>query len=540
MSSDEKDLTNESDDNEMVDVGIEVDDDNNNDALNTTSDDADLNAISEKKNKRSHDPKKKRSNRMFRRFLRRMDSIPLYLKVVSVLAFGLVFGSFIFGMMFLLFRTSPQEEEMNDNEASIGILGGMTNVPTERTTTSPTTSPTQLISEVPSGFPTILSSTFPTTYPSTFPSSKPSIYPSVHPTFEGQTHEPSEQHSAAPSLYPSNPPTGRPTTAFPTTFPTMEPTNWPTFSPTHAVVNFVVMGDVPYSVDEARLLTQQLKAMRRNHGEFMIHVGDINSAANDDCEEVLFRMVRNIMLQSKIPTIMIPGDNDWNECPDPEEAEYIWKFYFEDFVQTTNANWGETHGLDIRRDPNSHVNFSQLIGSVLFVGVHITGPPVRDQVEWDTRMADNVNWVEQSYFYYGESGSVQSVVVFGHANPRDIHRIFRKGLGNLCEAWAIPMMYIHGDGHTFFVNEGEETDFDCVHMMQIQVDRGRDADPLKITVDNQNPKPFTLKRGKFKQDNDKDDDDDDRRKLTPKEKYDRRQEFIQLMNELEDEMNITD
>ena len=48
------------------------------------------------------------------------------------------------------------------------------------------------------------------------------------------------------------------------------------------------------------------------------YVGDTQYAKIDDCQEYAYREASDILKKSKIPTFVIPGDNDINDCDDHE------------------------------------------------------------------------------------------------------------------------------------------------------------------------------------------------------------------------------
>ena len=89
--------------------------------------------------------------------------------------------------------------------------------------------------------------------------------------------------------------------------PSPNPTNAP---PEIKTVIFAAIGDVPYTNWEAKKLKTQMDELDET-AEFVIHVGDIRSAANNnDCYLSEFVEVAEILLRSPVPVFIIPGDND--------------------------------------------------------------------------------------------------------------------------------------------------------------------------------------------------------------------------------------
>ena len=80
-------------------------------------------------------------------------------------------------------------------------------------------------------------------------------------------------------------------------------------------VVFAAIGDVPYTNWEARKLKEQMDDLNEA-AEFLIHVGDMRSAANRDaCTLEEYEEVADILLRSRVPVFIILGDNDWYVPP---------------------------------------------------------------------------------------------------------------------------------------------------------------------------------------------------------------------------------
>merc|ERR1712151_255102 len=96
----------------------------------------------------------------------------------------------------------------------------------------------------------------------------------------------------------------------------------PTYNPTsREPVVFYAMGDMPYTPEEDKAFPLQISGLSAdaNQGaEFLVHVGDfINHKIKvaDQCPEWRYKMVRDVLKKSPVKTFIIPGDNDWNDCP---------------------------------------------------------------------------------------------------------------------------------------------------------------------------------------------------------------------------------
>ena len=119
-----------------------------------------------------------------------------------------------------------------------------------------------------------------------------------------------------------------------------------------ALVTFYAMGDVPYAPAEDLKLPQQITDLPTD-AEFVIHVGDIKRGAAP-CDENVYQKVSGMLSKSKSPVFIIPGDNEWNDCTDPNQAWQYWNQYFMRFDQ----QWH--HQLPVFRQVEQEANFSFL------------------------------------------------------------------------------------------------------------------------------------------------------------------------------------
>ena len=193
--------------------------------------------------------------------------------------------------------------------------------------------------------PTTSLAAHPTTNGPSLPTPHPTVLPSTPPTLLPPTNHPSLP-STHPSTLPSTPPTTLPTTtqtSFPTTLPsttkddttpmarkpsaspTPSSAPTPTISPTsiesshgcgHAlalgqaacnVTIFYAIADVPYSSTEALALPSQVQSLPDN-AEFLIHLGDIRSAAKEnDCVLSDYQNIAATLKLSRVPVFLVPG-----------------------------------------------------------------------------------------------------------------------------------------------------------------------------------------------------------------------------------------
>lgn len=106
--------------------------------------------------------------------------------------------------------------------------------------------------------------------------------------------------------------------AIETKSPSHNPTKKPSSAPVDTYTMFHLIADCPYDDNERdNLMPEHIKNLQPE-AEFLIHLGDTQYAKVDDCQEYAYREASDILKKSKIPTFVIPGDNDINDCDDHE------------------------------------------------------------------------------------------------------------------------------------------------------------------------------------------------------------------------------
>lgn len=245
---------------------------------------------------------------------------------------------------------------------------------------------------------------------------------------------------------------------------------------------FYAMGDVPYSDADDVLLPKQIAELPSD-GEFLIHVGDIKPGGAA-CDEAVFAKVSGMLSKSRLPVFIIPGDNEWNDCADPNSAWSHWHDHFMRFDQ----HWH--HRLGVFRQLEREENFSFVSEGVLFIGLNLVGGALHDADEWKRRHAQNVDWTRRNFARFGDD--VYAVVIFGHAHPRIDHSDYFEPLSKQATQLAKPILYLHGDGHRWI----KDRPFQAKNILRVQVDQGGIAPPLKVVVTADPKEPFLFDRRK--------------------------------------------
>jgi hypothetical protein len=280
-----------------------------------------------------------------------------------------------------------------------------------------------------------------------------------------------------PTSVPSRSPTSEPTNQ-PTPHPSPAPTEPPSAKAVNEVTTFYAIGDVPYSDDQAEDLKVQLDNLPED-AEFVIHVGDLRKAGEEyPCKRKEYEDVASILQRSHAPVFVILGDNDWNDCPNPNQGLVFWH---DEFIGFEGRHWN--HPFDIVRQPGREDNFSFVHKGTLFIGLNIVGGAVLSNSEWSSRLKNQADWtIALIREYSADSQNVGRVVIFGHANPTTNHRKFFNPLSDFIENELknqVPVLYLNGDQHQW---KYEPSFMGKASFLRIMVTGGTSEPPLKVEV----------------------------------------------------------
>jgi hypothetical protein len=247
------------------------------------------------------------------------------------------------------------------------------------------------------------------------------------------------------------------------------------------LLTFCVIADVPYYDDERVFLPTQL-ASQMEGCEFLVHLGDI-MRGEVSCEEEYYTTIKDIMLESKVPAFIVPGDNEWNDCGNQLEREDAWDLWSTHLMRLEN-NWN--HTLDVIRQPEYEENFYLIRKRTLIFGLNIVGGRVHDANEWRLRLSGEVNWVRQIIIMnVQQNNNVDGIIIMAHAKPSPNNRRFFNPLKNFIHSQLkneIPVMYLHGDGHSFVHTPNF---YNQPNFVRIQHEGGVRDPVLKILADPQ-------------------------------------------------------
>ncbi|MCP4871113.1 MAG: hypothetical protein GY898_20590 [Proteobacteria bacterium] len=238
------------------------------------------------------------------------------------------------------------------------------------------------------------------------------------------------------------------------------------------VSTFSAIGDVPYTGGQEDWLEDWLDQHNEaNLAPWMIHLGDIKPQLAA-CNEQAYAAVATILVGLDVPMFIIPGDNEWNDCPDPDQAWAHWSSIFMRFEERWPYAVADVQRQDVREE-----NFAFVRDGVLFVGINLVGGAIHDQDEWDGRFADNLDWLSAQLDAHGDD--VGATVLLGHSMIQPVTLPFFDAFAPIAGAWSKPFLYLQGDGHAWI----EDNPFDeAPNVLRIQVE-GEAAQPVRFDVD---------------------------------------------------------
>jgi hypothetical protein len=240
------------------------------------------------------------------------------------------------------------------------------------------------------------------------------------------------------------------------------------------VLQFGVIGDLQYDAREERAFPYLIDAMNAEPLAFVVHLGDFKSGGAP-CTDALFESRRRDFERSRHAFILIPGDNDWVDCRrrsngsmDPlERLAKLREVFYRDRM-SLGAERFELERQSARGGEFTayRENAMWLMGGVVFATLNIQGS--NDNVGFDAasdaeqriRLAANIAWMREA-FDRARRKDARGVVFFQQANPgfelsqdevrQSAWAESTRAFEELALAAGLPVLYVHGDTHTFRV-----------------------------------------------------------------------------------------
>jgi len=240
-------------------------------------------------------------------------------------------------------------------------------------------------------------------------------------------------------------------------------------------ITFSVIGDAPYSVAEIPTFLQQLDDHRRySHAEFMVHVGDIKSGS-EPCTEERYRLTAEWLQAMDVPVFIVPGDNEWVNCVDDDQA---WSYWTQHLLGLEQRFCGvpPVETQTVRTE-----NFAFVKNGVLFIGINLVSGAD------DESMNDAADWVQEQLG--AKSGKVRAAVVFSQAGPNSARDLFFNRFVADVTRFRAPVLHVHGDGHSWV----HEVATLAPNLTRVQIDRTVSA-PAHFMVTPSAAQPFAFER----------------------------------------------
>jgi len=254
----------------------------------------------------------------------------------------------------------------------------------------------------------------------------------------------------------------------------------PTNGSTRPAVSFYAISNTPNDATEETQLRRNLSALDPSQGSFLFHLGGAMMGGSTECTDDSFRDAADVMGESPVPVLILPGNGDWKDCPVPMDAFANWMKELNRFEERYDGFGPDVHEGEgervlpvVERHLARDENFAILLEDVLIIGVHLVdGDVAPSQREWSLRHQDNVQWVEEQLsrhrFQLGSNSDVEhpyrdddgmeypsplsvsepvyrAVVMLGYAPPTPQIADFFGPVEHDLARENIPVLYLHAD-----------------------------------------------------------------------------------------------
>lgn len=226
---------------------------------------------------------------------------------------------------------------------------------------------------------------------------------------------------------------------------------------------FALIGDVPYSDRERRELPLMQAAIADQQVSFIAHIGDIKSGSKP-CSDALFADRHELFESSRVPFILVPGDNEWSDCDRRSNGAYDPQ---ERLDKLRSLFWHEPLSLGQKKIPleqqagdyPEHARFR--LGPVLFVTLNIPGNnnfglTDKAPAEFLARNPVVLGWLKES-FALARREKLAGIVLlfqadpafkrFAQGFPNRAFREFLQVLRSESESFPGQVVAVHGDSH---------------------------------------------------------------------------------------------
>jgi hypothetical protein len=257
----------------------------------------------------------------------------------------------------------------------------------------------------------------------------------------------------------------------------------------HQSVTFFVATDTPHTPEQEKKLKQDLATVSKK-ASFAVHLGNIQDPKVTNCTDETYVHVASLLEEaSPLRMFVVPGQQDWNDCPDPDAAWASWTDNFE----LLDEKWrgvGNVEDIHMYRQKHIFENWGFIEQGVLFLGLHIVNGQVPDAAEFADRNDYNYRWVMGMSIEHRMS--IRAVVVFGNGYEElpENKQLFDR-LKQFWASYEHPSLYVHSWKGTEATGTHELFFADLDPIPAVRVKNDPKKGPVLITV-GFGENPFTL------------------------------------------------
>jgi hypothetical protein len=263
--------------------------------------------------------------------------------------------------------------------------------------------------------------------------------------------------------------------------------------------SFGLIGDTGYSSSSVTKYLHVRDAMNAASLEFVTHIGDIKSGT-DPCPDSVYSTNLDRFNGFAHPLVYTPGDNEWRDCSDKiGRLNHLRQVFF-----PNNHSLGDPSLTLLRQSADFPENVVWQEGPIRFVTLHNVGSDnnAGQTSEFEPRNAANIAWMQQAFAAAKASNSA-AVVIMSHANPgfppdatsRSTKTGFNSYLTALrseVQAWGKPVIYVHGDTHTFRIDHPTVLGTVLPNFTRVEVYGPSDEHWVRVDYDPTIPELFRI------------------------------------------------
>jgi len=310
---------------------------------------------------------------------------------------------------------------------------------------------------------------------------------------------------------------------------------------------FALIGDMPYDGKQKEEFAHVMKEISAADLAFVVHNGDFwfdgiawkkTTKGLPPCSDKTFQDRLGLAQSSRHPFIFVPGDNDWADCHRAKPRAYdplerLTKLR-QLFFQSDQSLGQRTMRLVRQSEDTRYAKFRENVrwtyGGVQFVTLHMIGSnnnlgrtPKMD-AEYAERNAANLVWMREAFELANRNGN-KAIMIIAQANPQFENtwsaklqgRYMLKGLGikppkqrratgfdeflaaleKETLAFGKPVVYVHGDTHTFRVDKplvGSTSRRMIENFTRMETIGYKNTHWIRAIVDPGNPSVFSFRQ----------------------------------------------